>query len=274
MNEKIILREGTPEVSITPVLCDPRIGVRDAILVIPGGGYSCVCDDREGFPIAMAFAARGMSAFVLKYSVGDAAKDHQPMIDASVAMAYIKSHAEEFHIDPERVACVGFSAGGHLSGSLGCLWDQPWVAERAGVKRGENCPLVSVMGYPVVSGVDSPHSGSFRKLIGEQNPTVEQLERYSLELCVDENTRPAFIFHTAADGGVPVQNSLTYARALADKGINFELHIYPYGPHGIALANEVTGMGKKDWLIPEASGWVDDAVRFIRTVPSVGYSKD
>ncbi|MBR2460430.1 MAG: alpha/beta hydrolase [Clostridia bacterium] len=268
MFEKIILRDSIPEVSITPVLCDPRLGTRDAILVIPGGGYGCVCDDREGFPVAMAFASRGMSAFVLKYSVGAAAKGHQPLIDASVAMAYIKAHADDFCIDPARVSCVGFSAGGHLSGSLGCFWYCSDVIKRAEINYGENRPLVTVMGYPVVSGVDSPHSGSFRAILGEESPTKEQLMKYSLELCVNEKTRPAFLFHTAADAGVPVQNSLTYARALADNKIPFELHIYPYGPHGIALANELTGMGRAHFIVPEAAGWVDDAVRFIRSVPT------
>ncbi len=267
--DKIILKTEPMEVSITPILCDPRIGVRDAILVIPGGGYGCVCDDREGFPIAMAFASKGMSAFVLKYSVGANAKGHEPLIDASIAMAYIKDHAEEFHIDPKRVACVGFSAGGHLSGSLGTLWHLPEVTERTGIEYGANRPIVSVMGYPVVSGVDSPHLGSFKNLLGEQNPTEEQLKKYSLELNVDEKTRPAFLFHTAADTLVPVQNSLTYARALADNKIPFELHVYPYGPHGLALASETTKCNNPAFVVPEAAGWVDDAVRFIRSIPSI-----
>jgi len=266
---KIILKAEPCEVSITPMLCDPRIGTRDAILVIPGGGYSVICDDREGYPIAAAFVARGMSAFVLKYTVGEAAKGHIPLLDASLAMAYIKSHAEEFHINPNRVACVGFSAGGHLSGSLGCLWHLPEVVEKTGIEYGSNRPLVSVMGYPDVSGVDCPHSGSIKRLVGVDAPTVEQQKKYSLELHVDEKTRPAFLFHTAADDCVPVQNSLTYARSLADNKIPFELHIYPYGPHGIALANDVTKCNRPDWVVPEASGWVDDAVRFIRSIPTI-----
>ena len=268
IKDKIILKNSDQEVSITPVLCDPRMGTRDAILVIPGGGYSCVCDDREGFPIAMAFAAKGMNAFVLKYSVGAAAKGHVPLLDASIAMAYIKNHSEEFCIDPERVSCVGFSAGGHLSGSLGCLWHLPEITEKTGIKYGINRPLVSVMGYPVVSGVDSPHLGSFKNLLGENSPTKEQLLKYSLEYRVDKKTRPAFIFHTASDQLVPVQNAISYARALSDNSIPFELHIYPYGPHGIALANEVTKFKNPDWVVPEAAGWVDDAVRFIRSVPT------
>ena len=269
MNETIILKEGPYEISLTPVLCDPRQGIRDAILVIPGGGYQIVCDDREGFPVAMAFAAKGMSAFVLKYSIKEAAINHEPLIDASIAMAYIKQHAEEFHIDPKRVSCVGFSAGGHLSGSLGCLWHKPDVIERAGIRYGENKPLASIMGYPVVSGIDSPHSGSFFTILGTKTPTDEERKKYSLELCVDENTRPAFMFHTAADQSVPVQNSLTYSRSLADNKIPFELHIYPYGPHGIALANEVTEFSRPDFVVPEAERWVEDAVRFVRSLPSL-----
>ena len=264
--DKIILKTEPMEVSITPILCDPRIGTRDAILVIPGGGYGCVCDDREGFPIAMAFASKGMSAFILKYSIGAAAKGHEPLIDASIAMAYIKAHAEEFHIDPKRVACVGFSAGGHLSGSLGTLWHLPEVTERSGIEYGANRPIVSVMGYPVVSGVDSPHLGSFKNLLGEQNPTEDQLKKYSLELNVFEKTRPAFLFHTAADSLVPVQNSLSYSRALADNNIPFELHIYPYGPHGMALAVEHDAFGHAEYVDGRVARWLSESVEWMKTI--------
>lgn len=265
-DKKVFLRNSPCEISITPILCDPRLGKRDAILVIPGGGYSCVCDDREGFPIAMAFASRGMNAFILKYSIGPEAKDHQPLVDASLAMAYIKAHSEEYNIDPNRIATVGFSAGGHLSGSLGCLWNLRDIESRAEIAHGENRPLATVMGYPVVSGLDHPHLGSFYNILGTTAPTDEELGKYSLEKHVDHNTCPAFLFHTAEDSCVPVQNSLAYCRALADNGIPFELHIYPYGPHGLALSNELTDVGGMNY--PEVAGWVDDAVRFIRSIPT------
>ncbi len=264
--QKVFLRNSPCEISLTPVLCDPRVGTRDAILVIPGGGYSVICDDREGFPIAMAFAARGMNAFVLKYSVGKEAAEHQPLVDASLAMAYIRSHSAEYSIDPERIATVGFSAGGHLSGSLGCLWHLPDIEKRSGIAHGENRPIATVMGYPVVSAIDHPHSGSFYNILGTSEPSREELERYSLEKHVDALTAPAFLFHTAADTCVPVQNSLAYCRALADEKIPFELHIYPTGEHGIALANCVTDRGGEDR--PEVARWVDDAIRFIRSIPS------
>lgn len=265
---KIFLRNSPCEISLTPVLCDPRLGIRDAILVIPGGGYGCVCDDREGSPIAMAFAARGMNAFILKYSVGKEAADFQPLVDASLAMAHIKAHAEEYNIDPKRIATVGFSAGGHLSGALGCLWKLPEIEQRTGIDHGDNRPLATVMGYPVVSAVNYPHLGSFYNILGKKSPTEEELRKYSLELCVDKDTSPAFLFHTAEDRVVPVQNSLAYSYALAQNDIRFELHIYPYGPHGLALASPLTECNNPDYVHPEAERWVDDAVRFLRSLPS------
>ena len=266
MNDPIILSAEGREVKLTPDLCDRRLSLKDAILVIPGGGYSVICDDREGHPIAMAFAARGINAFVLKYSVGEQAVNYQPLIDASVAMAYLKRNADCFGISPDRISCVGFSAGGHLSASLGCLWHLPQVQTRAEIEYGENRPLVTVLGYPVISGVCSPHAGSFRKLCGKEMPTEEELRAFSLELHVDEKTAPAFIFHTSEDAVVPVRNALCYAGALADAGHPFELHVYPYGPHGLALANRVTERGNPAFIHPEAERWVDDAVRFINSI--------
>ena len=100
---------------------DPLMSKREAMLVIPGGGYSHVCADREGECIALAFAAKGMNAFVLTYSVGQDAVYPRQLLDAARAMAYIKEHAEEYHIDPDRIYGVGFSAGGHLLGTLTTL---------------------------------------------------------------------------------------------------------------------------------------------------------
>lgn len=106
---------------ITAYIADVKNPVRDAMLVIPGGGYGCVCSDREGEPIALAFVARGMNAFVLHYTVKPPHK-YSALAEASLAVAHIKENAEEYSINPERVFVSGFSAGGHLAGSLGTLW--------------------------------------------------------------------------------------------------------------------------------------------------------
>ena len=263
--QKIPLSQTDPEFFLEVYAAD-QVGtlIRDALLVIPGGGYSCVCSDREGEPIALAFLARGLNAFVLHYSVGEKAKFPRPLLQASVAMNYIKAHAQEFHINPERVFACGFSAGGHLCASLGTMWHLPEIYQEAGIPFGSNKPTGIMPIYPVISGlVPGTHLGSFYQLLGTQTPTRQELERYSLELRVEEHTVPAFLVHTAADQLVGVDNSLAFAQALAQHHIPFELHIYPKGAHGIALANHLTDCGNPEHNITAAANWVDQAVEWI-----------
>ena len=164
-----------------------------AMLVIPGGGYGCVCSDREGEPIALAYLARGFNAFVLHYSVGKDAPVNCPLAEASAAIAYIKRNAEKLSVDPEKVYVVGFSAGGHLCGSLATLWHRDEINDKAGIEYGENRPTAVVLQYPVITALGKGHMNSFYNLLGTREPTREQLEYYSLEKHVDERSAPAII---------------------------------------------------------------------------------
>lgn len=233
----------------------------DAILVIPGGGYGTVCSDREGEPIALSYLSKGINAFVLDYSVGKDAAGHQPLIEASAAMAYLRTHKEELGITG-RIYAVGFSAGGHLAASLATMWHRSDVIERAGISYGENRPDAVVLCYPVISGFEYAHKRSFYNILGTDTPTDEQLASVSIENQVDEKSVPAFIMHTANDALVPVENSLFAAEAYSRAKIPFELHIYPDAPHGLALANEVTYGGNQNYLRPQAARWVDDSIYF------------
>ena len=249
----IHLRDDDPDITLTAYVADETWKTRDAMLVIPGGGYGCVCDDREGEPIALAYLARGVNAFVLKYSVGKKAVFPRPLADASLAMAYIKDHAEEFCIDPDRVFCVGFSAGGHLSASLGTLWHLDSVDAMTGLPHGKNKPCGMVLCYAVLSAGQMAHKGSFYNILGTTEPTDEQLDLYSIEKHIDENTVPAFLMHTAEDQVVPVENALYMAEALSAKKVPFEMHIYPEGPHGLAVAPDIPHVATwielcKEWL--------------------------
>ncbi|MBE6610826.1 MAG: alpha/beta hydrolase [Ruminococcaceae bacterium] len=235
-----------------------------AMLVIPGGGYGCVCADREGEPIALAYLSRGFNAFVLHYSVGKDAPVNCPLAEASSAIAYIRRNSEKLGVDPEKVYAVGFSAGGHLCGSLATLWHRDEIKEKAGIEYGENRPTAVVLQYPVITALGKGHMNSFYNLLGTREPTREQLEYYSLEKHVDERSAPAFILHTAGDQAVPVENALYIAEAYAGAKIPFELHIYPFGPHGLALANEVTAKGKEEFIDPQAARWVDDSIVFFK----------
>lgn len=256
INKVINLRDDDLDITLTTYVQDDAHTKRDAILVIPGGGYSHVCADREGEPIAMAFMARGVNAFVLKYSINEKAVFPRPLIDASLAMKHIKEHADEYRINPERVFCTGFSAGGHLAASLGTFWNIPELGELREVNR----PCGMILCYPVISGGKWAHKGSFYNLLGTNTPTDEEIDRWSIEKHVTDDTVPAFMWHTSNDGAVPVKNSLLLASALAEAGKQFELHVYPDGPHGMAMGDWQTAHGNSAMIDEQVARWVDDAV--------------
>lgn len=231
--------------------------VRNAILVIPGGGYANVCSDREGEPIAQAFIPYGYNAFVLHYTVG---KNPFPshLIQTSKAIKHIKDNAERYNIDPEKVFVVGFSAGGHLAASIGTMWHMDEIYAEVDMPYGYNKPAGMMLVYPVISS--QFHVGSFNNLLMEDKDLEEKRRQCSIENNVDEKTSPAYIIHTSNDQIVDIKNSLVLANALADSGATFEMHIYPDGPHGVALGNEITKCGVDKYCNPAIAKWVENAV--------------
>ena len=252
--ERISLSLESDKVYLDAYIAD-KVGthVRGAIIVIPGGGYGTVCSDREGEPIAMAFMPYGYNAFVLNYSVGGATFPTQ-LIELSRAIKYVKDHAEELNIDPEKLFTVGFSAGGHLSASAGVLWKNSEVQNAIDMPYGYNKPKGTMLIYPVING--KYHKGSFVNLLGTNYPSEEEIASVSIEKNVDGDSAPAFILHTANDEIVDVRNSIEVAHAYADAGVPFELHIYPDAPHGVALGNEITGSLNPNWIRPNIAEWV------------------
>ena len=247
---------------------DPLMAKRDAMLVIPGGGYSHVCADREGECIALAFCAKGMNCFVLTYSVGEDAVYPRQLLDAARAMAYIKAHADEYNVNPERIFGVGFSAGGHLLGTLTTLHNE--AEALLGLPEDYLKLSGSVFSYAVVSAfIPTTHGATYKNLMKKplSEFTEEEKIRFSIEKNVNEKTPPAFIWHTAGDKAVPPAGSLALAEAYVKAGVPVELHLYPYGPHGIALATEFTSHNKEDFVQPLADGWVDEAYRWILALP-------
>ena len=270
LHERIYLDKDDDRVYIDTYVVNDKSYKRDAMLVIPGGGYNAVCTEREGEPIALAYVAFGMNAFVLNYRVGGVGDVFpKQLIDAGRAIIYIKENAERFGIDPERVFTVGFSAGGHLSGSCAIMYDAPEVKEALGVTADENKPCASVLGYPVVTAnTEITSQNTFKRLLGKPFSEITDAERkrFSLETAVNERSAPMFIWHTAQDTGVPVNGSLMLAQAAKDAGVNVTLHVYPYGPHGVALATKITECGKAAWVQPLAERWVFDSVEWLKTV--------
>ena len=255
--ERIPLSKTKEDVYLDAYVAD-KIGSykRGALLVIPGGAYWAVCSDREGEPIAMAFMPHGYNCFVLHYSVARTGQFPCQLIEATRAIKHIKDHAEEYGIDPERLFVVGFSAGGHLAASTGVLWKLDEVYESVPMPYGYNKPRGVMLIYPVISPRLEHHFSSFTHLWCNDEPTEEQKARSAIDENVDSDSAPAFMFHTADDGGVDVRNVLRLANAYSDAKIPYEMHIYPHGPHGIALANEITEAGNDYWVDERISEWV------------------
>lgn len=270
--KKISLRADDPDITLTAYVNDIKNAVpakaRDTMFIIPGGGYFNVCADREGEMIALAYLAKGYNAFVLNYSVKDKARFPRSLCDASLGMSYIRKHAEEYGVNPDRIFAVGFSAGGHLAGSLGLMWDLPEIYRTTGIAFGSNRPNGIILGYPVVSGKKwASHAASFHRLHGKTDVSDEELELYSLENHVNpETASPLFVFHTSTDGTVPVSNALLLTLEYAKNKLPFELHVFPKGPHGFALANEATWCGHNTQVIHEAQTWVDLSHRWIQSL--------
>lgn len=260
--EKIYFDPTHKDAYLTLYVSDVKTPVRDAMLVIPGGGYGCVCSDREGEPIALAYLARGMNAFVLNYTVVPP-DPYIPLMEASLAMAYIKEHAEEFAINPEHVYAVGFSAGGHLAATLATMWNDPVLNSRITVAPGANRPAVVVLCYAVIT--PEGHMGSFQNLLGAQVENKEVVRAFTVSERVTSETVPTFLVHTATDDLVPVEkNALVMAAALTKEKIPYELHIYPKGPHGMALGNSDTDIGHDFYNDAAYARWVDDSITFLR----------
>lgn len=215
----------------TPEQISPNWRRRPAVLIIPGGGYHKV-SPREAEPVAMRFLARGYAVFSLQYSVAPSGFPVS-LREAAMAMAYIRSHAAELEVDPAMVAAIGFSAGGHLCGTLGTLYDAPEVRDIAApeVIRPDALGLC----YPVAVSWGRTHEGSFLHLTGN-DPALRQ--RLSLDQLVRPDMPPVFLWHTRTDTDVPVRNSLVLSQALDEAGVSFAMHIHRFGPHGMSVANE------------------------------------
>lgn len=233
--------------SITPFLL-PGKG-NSCVIVCPGGAYA-IRADHEGAPIAEMLNSNGISAFVLNYRV---TPYHHPaeLTDAKRAIRYVRYHAQRFGIDPEKIGILGFSAGGHLTVSALEHFD---YGEESGdeIDHVSSRPNCGILCYAVISLLEYGHVGSRENLLGkEENPAL--WAELSGECSVREDMPPVFLWHTAADVSVPVENSLQMALALQKKKIPYELHIFPDGAHGLGIAQEVEGTNQWPSLL---AGWL------------------
>ncbi len=231
--------------TLTIYLPSPDKANGTAIVICPGGGYGHLAMDHEGHQIARWANSLGVAGIILKYRIAPRYHHPAPMQDVQRAIRTVRVRARDWHIDPNRIGVIGFSAGGHLASTAGTHFDVGKPDARDPIERQSCRPDFMILLYPVITMENEyTHKGSRKNLLGE-NPSGELVALMSNEKQVTAQTPPTFLVHTSNDRVVPVQNSILFYTALHNFGIPAEMHIYENGPHGF-------GLGRKD---PILSTW-------------------
>lgn len=230
---------------LNPVLSEIGRRYRMAIIVCPGGGYGII-SEREADAVALRYQAYGLQAFVLRYRVG-AGNYKQALTELSNAIDIIRSHSGKWDIDPEKIAVCGFSAGGHLALSVGCL-------------EGYSKPNALCLCYPVVTAGTYQHSESIQNCLADSS--LSSLD-VSLEFHIHDNVPPVFVWHNTDDKMVSVMNSILLVEALTQRGIPYESHFFSEGNHGVSLCDGCTSRVEEQ--INETCGqWFDLSLKWLR----------
>lgn len=207
-----------------------------AVVICPGGGYRALATDHEGTQVARWMNERGGAGFVLKYRLGNRYQHPAPLQDVQRAIRYVRVNAEKLGIGKDRVGVMGFSAGGHLASTAATHFDDGQKDAKDAIDQQSSRPDFVILGYPVISLAESySHGGSRKALLGDK-PDEKLVDLLSNERQVTSETPPTFLFHTADDSGVPVENSLAFFAALRKAKVPAELHVFETGPHGVGLA--------------------------------------
>ncbi len=227
---------GNDEDDIPTLIYYPALhGAPTAVIVAPGGGYSALAMNHEGWQVAYWLNAVGVSAFVLKYRLGP--RYHHPIElgDAQRAIRTVRARAAEYGIKPDQIGMMGFSAGGHLTSTAETHFDSGNPDAPDPIDRVSSRPDFAILGYPVISfTAPYAHQGSLHALLGD-SPDPKLLKYLSSELQVTPQTPPTFLFTTSEDTTVPAENSVAFYLALHKAHVPAELHIFQHGPHGVGL---------------------------------------
>lgn len=223
-----------------------------AVIICPGGGYEGLWMELEGSSVAKKMNALGITAFVLKYRLPDDStmknKCFGPLQDAQRAIQKVRVHAADWHIKPDKIGVIGFSAGGHLASSLGTHFDTSVVPNPKSINLR---PDFMILIYPVISFADSfTHMGSRNALIGKQ-PSVSMIDYFSNNLRVTDRTPPTLLIQATDDKTVPVENSLLFYQALLRHHVSAAMHLFDIGGHGFPEE-------------PAKSHWFDYAADWLR----------
>jgi acetyl esterase/lipase len=227
----------------TLTILDPQSGqdTGSAVIVLPGGGYSGLAGNLEGRQVADWFATRGFRAFILSYRLpGNGYLLPIPLLDAQRAIQTVRARARDYHIAPNRIVLIGFSAGGHLAALTATSFMPRDPESDDPIARVSSRPDYLVLGYPWIGAITSDTSHlSYCQEFNLMDQCEELRAKYSPDLLVTKDTPPTFWFHTFNDETVPVEQGLRFYEALVKAGVSAEAHIFANGAHG-------AGLGKGD----------------------------
>lgn len=252
------VHEGNPELPLKP---------RRALVVVGGGAYYFV-SDRECEPVALEFYNRGYNCFFIKYSISPS-RFPAALLQVASLIDHIKKHSADYSIMPKKVFAVGFSAGGHLVGSVVAAKNNIDCLDKTLATKIEklDCRLAGIiMSYSVIN--IEGHSGSYANLLGEKASELLKTKEYAflnLDTCVKKTNAPAFIWCTADDNCVNAGSSLAYAQALNAASVTYELHIYKSGAHGLSLADQRV-YSNTVHLASNIKQWLPDADQFMQSI--------
>jgi acetyl esterase/lipase len=226
-----------------------------AVVVFPGGGYMGLASILEGREVADWFTAHGFTAFVLRYRLGRKYLLPVPLIDARRAVRLVRARARDYHVSPNRITVIGFSAGGHLAALSGTQFVQGKPDAEDPIDRVSSRPDLVVLGYPWIGGISSDTSHlTYCKLADVMDRCEELRKAYSPDLFVTKDTPATFIYHTTNDETVPVEQAVRFYDALVKAGVSGELHIFAKGPHG-------SGLGLGDASLDQWPGLLESWLR-------------
>lgn len=235
----------------------PEIPVksRPIVLICPGGGYE-MTSDREAEAVALRIMTCGIHAVVLRYSCAPA-EYPTALCELARAVAILREHAQEWHIQADKLSVMGFSAGGHLAASYGVFWNSRELVVATGIEAETLGPNGLILCYPVITTDERFwHRDSIKNLLGSQW-SEQMLEKVSLEKQVGQQVPRTFLWHTCEDGLVPVENSLLFVSALRRAGVPVEFHLFEKGVHGLSLARPHTDSVWSPTVQKECEPWID-----------------
>ena len=242
----------------TLTIFDPQKGQANgsAVVIFPGGAYAHLAGNLEGRQVADWFTARGFHAFVLSYRLSsNGYLLPVPLLDARRAIQTVRARASDYHIAPNRIVVIGFSAGGHLAALTGTQFVAGKPDAEDPIERVSSRPDYMVLGYPWIGAISSDTSHlSYCKLFQVMDRCEELRKAYSPDLYVTRETPPTFWYHTFNDQTVPVEQGLRFYEALVKAGVSAEAHIFANGPHG-------TGLGKGDAALDQWPGLLETWLR-------------